>query len=83
MTDEMAVRCAMCREMGYPDCEHDQLPFTYESAPTVNVTTRRCRRHEWKRWQSGDPTGTSTAPPTYREWTECARCGAVRDEAAK
>lgn len=47
----------------------DDLPFDYPSAPTVNVTTRRCRRHRW--WFS-----------ELEGRTYCNRCGAYRDEAA-
>ena len=47
----------------------DDLRFTYPSAPTVNVTTRRCRRHDWALlWLDNE-----------HVWA-CTRCNRLRDE---
>ena len=47
----------------------DDLPFDYPSAPTVNVTTRRCRRHDWTlQWLDHE-----------HVWA-CTRCDRRRDE---
>lgn len=47
----------------------DDLPFDYPSPATVNVTTRRCRRHDWALvvWSDGG------------NFEACRRCGLVRD----
>ena len=49
----------------------DDLPFTYDSPATVNVTTRRCRRHDWALVHRFE------MEPIV---TECARCGRRRDD---
>jgi len=47
----------------------DDLPFSYDSPATVNVTTRRCRRHDWAlQWLDSE-----------HVWA-CARCDRRRDE---
>ena len=52
----------------------DDLPFDYDSAPTVNVTTRRCRRHDWS--------GPVVIPgDLYAGPSRCMRCGRPEDPA--
>lgn len=52
----------------------DDLPFDYPSAPTPNVTTRRCRRHDWVKHSTLLWDGTLMSMPD-----DCGRCGATRD----
>jgi len=48
------------------------LPFDYPSEPNLGAAPRRvCLRHQWATLRIGDDT-----------YTECLRCGKVRDEAA-
>lgn len=46
----------------------DELPFDYDSPATVNVTTRRCRRHRW-------------AMISIEDGAICLACGRLRDQA--
>jgi hypothetical protein len=49
----------------------DELPFDYDTPATVNVSTKRCRRHAW-----------TPVLDDRHVWT-CARCGQIRDETAR
>ena len=49
----------------------DDLPFDYPSPATVNVTTRRCRRHVW--------TVDGLTETTFLGAPICQRCGREKD----